>query len=94
MTRPHLAIRDTPIADDSINQPLPDIEETKIIYNSTELLWVVSTWLIVVSNICSCAIGIRDMYINTYQPAYHWLMSAIFLFTIGGIVTINKYIIK
>jgi hypothetical protein len=60
----------------------------------TDVLWVFSTWFVVILNFITFSLSIRDMWNNGYSPSVHWASSAVLVATIGGIITIHNYLKK
>lgn len=71
----------------------PD-SETSFISKSTYALWVFGSWAVVLINMGMACICIRDMFNVAYNPMIHWFMSAAFVATLGGLVSIHTYILK
>jgi len=59
-----------------------------------ELLWVVGAWTVIFINLLACGISMRDMFLSNYSPNQHWIMSAVFVASLGGLLAIHNFILK
>lgn len=76
------------------NQFTPVKIELPVAIASTNILWMFSSWSVIIFNIILACICIRDMFTGAYNPVYHWFMSAAFVATIGGLIAVHTYVLK
>ena len=60
----------------------------------TNLLWVFASTMLVLLNILSGVMSIRDMYLTNYNPYNHYFMTSAFALTIGILAIVHTYILK